>query len=88
MRDFSRKSADEALCPVIADRIRYYKEPEGGKRNMCRAIENLIRDERHDKAVDVAKIMLSEGELSLEKIAKYSELSLEEVKTLAEKQSS
>lgn len=28
MRDFSRKSADEALCPVIADRIRYYKEPE------------------------------------------------------------
>ncbi len=92
MRDFSRKSADEALCPVIAARIRYYKEPEGGKRNMCRAIEDLIRDERHDerhdKAVDVAKIMLSEGELSLEKIAKYSELSLEEVKTLAEKQSS
>lgn len=88
MHDFSCKSADEALCPVIADRIRYYKEPEGGKRNMCRAIEDLIRDERHDKAVDVAKIMLSEGELSLEKIAKYSELSLEEVKTLAEKQSS
>ncbi len=51
---------------------------------MSRAIEDLIRDVRHDKAVDVAKIMLSEGELSLEKIAKYSELPLEEVKSLAD----
>lgn len=57
---------------------------------MSRLMEELIRelrrDVRHDKAVSVAKIMLSEGELSLEKIAKYSELPLEEVKSLADNQ--
>lgn len=87
MHDFSCKSADEALCPVIADRIRYYKEPEGGKRNMCRAIEELAKDIEHDKGVRTAVSLLSQSDLSLEKIADISELPLEEVKTLAAKQS-
>ena len=84
MRDFSCESADKALCQVIADRIRYYKEPEGGRRNMCRAMEELICGERQDKAVDVAKTTLSEGELSPEKVVFRA--SLEEVKFLANNQ--
>ena len=51
---------------------------------MCRAMEELICGERQDKAVDVAKTTLSEGELSPEKVVFRA--SLEEVKSLANNQ--
>lgn len=54
---------------------------------MSRAIEELAKDIEHDKGVRTAVSLLSQSDLSLEKIADISELPLEEVKTLAAKQS-
>ena len=54
---------------------------------MSRLIEELIRDERHDDAVETAQVLIDLKKLSLEEISLASKLSLEEVKTLAAKQS-
>ena len=47
---------------------------------MCKAVEELVKQE----LLDIAKDMLEDGILSLEKIAEYSKLTLEEVKELAQ----
>ena len=51
-----------------------------GVRAMCKAVEELCKEE----LVDAAKRMLSDGILPLEKIAEYSGLTVDEVKVLAE----
>lgn len=65
---------------LFAERVRYFKEDEKGVRAMCKAVEELCREE----LVDAAKRMLADGILSIEKIAEYSGLTMEEVKELAE----
>ena len=49
---------------------------------MCRAMEEMRKDERIECALE----MLADG-MSYEKVAKYSKLTLEEVKELASKKS-
>lgn len=51
---------------------------------MSKAMEDMRNQILKDGMTDVAKRMLADGMLSFEKIAKYSGLSIEEVKALAE----
>ena len=80
MRDFSCKNPEDMHYKLLAERVRYFKEDEKGVRAMCKAVEELCREE----LVDAAKRMLADGILSIEKIAEYSGLTVEEVKELAE----
>ena len=82
MKDFSCKDAKDMYYKLLADRVKYFKEDEKGVRAMCRAVEELLREEK----LDTVKRMLSDGILSLEKIAEYSGLTVEEVKVIAEQQ--
>lgn len=50
---------------------------------MCRAIEKMREEERLEEKRETVLRMLEDDELSLEKIAQYSGLSLEEVTKLA-----
>ena len=34
--------------PVLAERVHYFKENVKGATNMCRAVENLVKEERHE----------------------------------------
>ena len=56
---------------------------------MCRIMEEFVREERAEEReetqIEVAKEMLKEGSLPVEKIAQFSKLPLETVKQLAEK---
>ncbi len=54
----------------IAERVKYFKEEKRAKAE-------------HNKVVEIAFEMISDGELLLQKIAQYSGLSIEEVKALA-----
>lgn len=86
MHDFSCTDPEDMKYPVLAERVKYFKEDTKGVTTMCRALE-LMRDETiHEKAVDVALSMLADG-LSYEQIAKYTKLSVEEIKTLDTKKS-
>ena len=49
---------------------------------MCQIIEDMLTQERKEAMVDTAKRMIADGILTLEKIAEYVDLSLDEVKSL------
>jgi len=60
------------------------KLPERKERvDMCKAIEQIRTESSNDKALEIAKNMLSAGKLTYEEIAGYTGLSLEEVQALA-----
>lgn len=84
MQDFACKNPDEMHYKILADRVKYFKEDEKGVKAMCRAVEELCNEEKREAMVDVATRMLADGALTVEKIAEYSGLTVEEVKVLAE----
>lgn len=49
---------------------------------MCKAMEDMRNQTLKEGMINVAKRMLSDGTLTLEKIAEYVGLSLDEVKKL------
>lgn len=83
MHDFRCKNPDDMNYKELADRTRYFKEDEEGRGVMCRAIEKMREEERLEEKRETVLRMLEDDELSLEKIAQYSGLSLEEVTKLA-----
>ena len=56
-----------------------YKEDKEGISTMCKAVEDMIREEKKSMAVR----MLEVGKMTIDEIAKCSDLSVEEVKELA-----
>ena len=48
MHDFHCTDARDMNYPVLAERVHYFKENVKGATNMCRAVENLVKEERHE----------------------------------------
>ncbi len=65
--------------PVLKKRVQYLKEEEGGHGNMCKLMEDLVKDEK----LDIAKKLFALGKLPLEDIAMASDLPLSTVENLA-----
>ena len=82
MHDFNCTDAAEMNFKLLADRTRYLKEDPKGVSEMCKVIEDMRKEERIEERIEIAKNMLLDGMLSLEKIAEYARLSLEDVKKL------
>ena len=78
MHDFSCTDADDMNFELMAERTRYLKENPKGVSEMCKAMEDM----RKESLIEVAKRMLADGTLALEKIAEYVGLSVEEIKKL------
>lgn len=89
MHDFSCTDPNDMNYPVLAQRVRYFKEDTKGVTTMCRAMEEMraeaareaAREARHAQSVENAKSMLADG-LPYETIARYANLPVEEVKAL------
>ena len=77
----SCRNAEDMHYKVLADRVRYFKEDEKGVGAMCKAVEDLVKEE----VVEMVESMLELGVLTMEQIALVSKLTLEEVKEIAEK---
>lgn len=82
MHDFNCTDAADMHFELLAERTRYLKENPKGVSEMCKVIEDMLAKERKETTVAVAKKMISDGILTLEKIAEYVGLPLEEVKAL------
>lgn len=82
MHDFFCTDAKDMFYSVLANRVQYFKHDAKGVATMCRAMEEMRKDERIECALE----MLADG-MPYEKVAKYSKLSIEEVKELASKKS-
>lgn len=88
MHDFSCTKAADMHYPVLAGRVRYFKETMEGSDTMCRVMEEMCekerKKEREKNQRTSAQRMLSIGKLTLEEVAECASLTLEEVKRLAE----
>ena len=80
MHDFSVTEPDNMYFKVLADATGYYKKDKEGIQAMCKAMEDMITDDRKEAAMR----MLESGKLTNEDIAKFLELSLEIVEELAD----
>ena len=84
MHDFTCTNPDDMNYPVLAQRVRYFKEDTKGVATMCRAFEEVREETKREQAIESAKTMLADG-LPYEQIARYTKLSIEEVKVLDDK---
>lgn len=82
MHDFNCTNANDMNFELLAERTRYFKENPKGVREMCKVMEDMRYETLKEGAINSAKRMLEDGALTLEKIAEYAGLSLDEVKKL------
>ncbi len=90
MHDFHCTSADDMYYQVLADRVRYFKETTEGRDKVSEIIDQMKKEvaleatkvARMKALQEVAVTMIQDGQMSLELIAKYSNMSLAEVKKL------
>lgn len=87
MQDFTCTNPDDMNYPVLAQRVRYFKEDTKGVATMCRAFEEVREEGERRKAIEAAKRLLLGEKLSYEEIADAMGLSVEEVKALDTKRS-
>ena len=102
MQDLNCKDPNKMHYKELADTVNYFKTTKEGEANMTSVIEIYAKNQAekaakkaaakaaeetaHQRNVEVAKKMLAEG-MSIEVTARISELSEEEVRALAAKQS-
>ncbi|MCI9225910.1 MAG: nuclease [Acutalibacter sp.] len=94
MHDFACTDPAKMHYNALADRVRFYKESKEGVAIMCKVMEEMreqslqegleegMKVGRKESAVETAKRMLADGHLSLEKIAEFTGLNLDEVEKL------
>lgn len=94
MHDFSCTDAADMHYEILADRVKFYKESKEGVLIMCKVMEDMrkeslkegirrgIRRGIKESAINVAQKMLADGTITLEKIAEFAGLSIDEVKKL------
>ena len=82
MHDFSCTDASDMYYGTLADRVRFFKENKEGIEIMCRAMEDMRNQTLKEGMINVAKKMLEDGTLTLEKIAEFAGLSVEEIQKL------
>lgn len=80
MHDFSVVEPDDMNFKVLANATGYYKKDKEGIQAMCKAMEDMITDDRKEAAIR----MLESGKLTNEDIAKFLGLPLDVVEELAE----
>ena len=82
MHDFSCTDAADMYYGILADRVRFFKESKEGIEIMCRAMEDMRNQTLKEGMINVAKKMLGDGTITLEKIAEFVGLSVDEVRKL------
>ena len=87
MHDFHCTNPNDMHYKVLAEKVRYYKQTEEGVAVMCKAMEEMRKEAVLEDRRRQAWKMIAKGKLSHEDIADYCELSLDEVKALAQEKS-
>lgn len=90
MHDFSCIKAADMHFPVLAAKMRFFKETEEGERTMCKVLEDMREETAkaasEKRGVEIAIRLLNMKTLSFEQIAEATGLTLEKVQELASKE--
>ena len=84
MGDFHCSDYRDMKNKTLASMVQYYKEDPEGVSKMCEVMDRIAEKRAAETRIENALSMIADGQLSLEKIAQYSGLSLEKVKELAD----
>ena len=84
MHDFSCSNPEDMYYKLLADRTRYFKEDEKGVAEMCELMEDLVDSGKKDDREEKALRMLNSGRISIEEIAEFTKMTVDEVKMLEE----
>lgn len=89
MHDFSCTDPEDMKYRELAERARYFKEDEKGVAVMCKAMEDMRNEAALAADLAARKKMalklLNNGRMTFGEIAEVAELSVDEVRVLAEK---
>ena len=66
MHDFHCTDARDMNYPVLAERVHYFKDNVKEATNMCRAVEQLVKDERVDERIDTIRALMENMKWSAE----------------------
>lgn len=83
MHDFRCLSPADMFYPVLAKQVKFFKETEGGQEIMCQAFEELAEKRVIEEKKAFARRMITKNKLTIEEIAEYTDLPVEEVRELA-----
>ena len=91
MQDFSCTDPEKIQYKQLAERVRYFKEDEKGVAVMCKMMEDMKNESSKEAALvtelaikrKMALKLLKEGKRSLEEIAEFTELSVDEIEELS-----
>ena len=91
MQDFSCTDPEKIQYKQLAERVRYFKEDEKGVAVMCKMMEDMKNEAAKEAALvtelaikrKMALKLLKEGKRSLEEIAEFTELSVDEIEELS-----
>ncbi len=78
MHDLSCADPDDMNYKELADRARYFKKDEEGRKIMSKIMEQLLNEEK----IEAAKRMLERGKMTKEEIAEDLDLPLSVVERL------
>ena len=82
VHDLLCRDTAEMHFDVLRKRVSQFKNSEEGRKVMCEAMERIEARGRRETMLATAKRMLKDGILALKDIARYSGLSLAQVKKL------
>lgn len=86
MHDFRCTKAEEMKFAALSDKVKYFKEDEGGRGTVCKIMEDMRNEATVEATVEAYKAvainLLKAGKLSVQEIAEVSNLSVEDVETL------
>lgn len=89
MHDFFCQNAEDMNYKVLAERVGYFKNEIGGIDTMCQIADEIRKDAakeaKRESAKEIALKMIIESDLTIEKISEITSLTIDEVKSLAEK---
>ncbi len=87
MHDFRCISPVDMFYPLLAEQVKHFKNTEGGRKVMSKAVEEWAAELAAQEVLvtkkENARRMIAKGKLSLEEIAEYEDLPLEVVEQLA-----
>ena len=82
VHDLLCRDAAKMYFDVLKKRVGDFKQTEEGRRTMCKAMEKIKAEGKRETMIATAMRMLKDGVLALKDIARYSGLSLAQVKKL------
>ena len=88
MHDFSCPNPSDMYYGVLAERASFLKEKEEGVTEMCKTMDEMMREAAADavqeERYNIAIEMIKDNEMTDEKIVKYTGMALEDIQELRE----